>query len=233
MIQHGIFGGLLEQPDWSISDNGRGLLEGVAVFKVSHNGGPTTIPVARNSKHPNDSNLTCWDVSTVYGRNGIATCTAKYIGIKSGMMTDPEWTMSGVASEQSIRFHPKFDSWVAQAGADRQKIRLDEQGYFVSFGPRHPKVPAVEQFVAPSGSCKVSFYTKSREIWMKHSIGGLGKWSAAPSFAPQYLNATAAKLSWLLTSTSVNEYANIFKVDLDWTLSVLGKPHNIDMYEKI
>lgn len=232
--EFGNISGLVEQPDWSISDNGRGLLEGVAIFKTSHSGTPaTSMPAARNSQHPNDSRLTCWDVEAVYGKNGICTCTAKYIGIKGGVMTDPEWSLSGQASEQSIRFHPKFDTWVGEAAADRTKIRLDEQGYFVSFGPKHPKVPAVEQFVAPSGSCKVSFYTKSKEIWMPKSIGGLGKWTTTPHYAPAYLNASSAKLSWLLTSTSVMEYANIFKVDLDYTLSVLGKPHNVDMYEKL
>lgn len=223
-----------EQPDWSVSDNGRGLLEGVAIFKIPHTGlvSSTPIPVARLSIHPNDSRLTCWDVETTFGRNGIATCTAKYVGIK-GNNTDPEWTMSGTASEQSIRFHPKFDEWVALANKEKTKIRLDEQGYFVSFGPKHPKVPAVEQFVAPSGSCKVSFYTKSKEVWMSKSIGGLGKWVNIPSLAPAFLDASKSKLSWLLTSTSVTEYANIFKVDLDFTLSVLGKPHNIYMYEPL
>ena len=210
------------------------MLEGVAIFKVNHSGSvATALPVARLDSHPNDSRLTCWDVETVYGRNGIAVCTAKYIGIKGGLTTDPEWTLSGQASEQSIRFHPKFDEWVAEAAGDRMKIRFDEQGYFVSFGPKHPKVPAVEQFVAPSGSCKVSFYTKSKEVWMPKSIGGLGKWTLIPSLAPAFLNASSAKLSWLLTGTSVTEYANIYKVDLDFTLSVLGKPHNIYMYEAL
>jgi hypothetical protein len=232
--QFGDVSGLVEQPDWNITNNGRGLLEGVAIFKLSHSGQDApNIPVARLSAHPNDSRLTCWDVETTYGKNGLATCTAKYVGIANGIMTDPEWTMSGAASEQSIRFHPKFDEWVAMANKEKTKIRLDEQGYFVSFGPKHPKVPAVEQFVAPSGSCKVSFYTKSKELWYKKSIGGLGKWTNIPSYGPSYLNASVAKLSWLLTSTSVNEYANIFKVDLDFTLSVLGKPHNVDMYEQL
>lgn len=230
----GSFSGLVEQPDWNVSNNGRGLLEGQAVFKYAHGGqfgGP--IPVARTSIHPNDARLTCWDVEVTFGRNGIAVCTAKYVGIENGIMTDPEWTLSGAASEQSIKFHPKFDTWVTEANKEKTKIRLDEQGYFVSFGPKHPSVPAVEQFVAPSGSCKVSYYTKSKENWQSKSIGGLGRWTKIPSFAPQFLDASKANLSWLLTSTSVNEYANIYKVDLDFTLSVLGKPHNIKMYDQL
>jgi hypothetical protein len=235
-ITHGNFGGrLLEQPDWSTSDNGRGLLEGTAIFKVNHGGSPATtaLPVARLDKHPTDERLVCWDVDATYGRNGIATVTGKYVGIKNGSMTDPEWSISSSASEQSVMFHPKFNQFVAEAAGDKFKIRTDDAGFFVSFGVRHPKVPAVEKFSAPSGSIKISYYTTETDKWFPYSFAGLGKWCKKPPFVPDYLDASVANLSWLLTGSSVLEYANIFKVDLDFTLSVLAKPHNVHLYDEL
>ena len=222
------------QPDWEITDNGRGLLEGSAkfVFEHANQGKDSDIP-KMGPPHPADSRLYCWDVSTSYGKSLIGYATAKYIGIANGNMTLPEFTLSGNASEQSVKFHPKFAEWEAEAANDVQKIKRDDNGYFVSFGPKHPKVPAIEQFVAPTGTCKVSFYCKATATWSQFMFGGLGKQCDTPSYGPAYLNASARSLSWLLTGVSVSEHGTIFKVELDFTLSVLGKKHNEYMYEKL
>jgi hypothetical protein len=222
------------QPDWEITDNGRGLLEGSAkfVFEHANKGNDSDIP-KMGTPHPADSRLFCWDVSTSYGKSLIGYATAKYIGISNGNMTLPEFTLSGNASEQSVKFHPKFAEWETEAANDVQKIKRDDNGYFVSFGPKHPKVPAIEQFVAPTGTCKVSFYCKSTATWSQFMFGGLGKQADTPSFGPNYLNASSMSLSWLLTGVSVSEHGTIFKVELDFTLSVLGKKHNEYMYDKL
>lgn len=228
------------QPDWEVTDNGRGLLEGSATFVFPHNnrsvhelgGGSTNVP-QRGSPHPVDTRLLCWDVQTKYGKAKIGYAQAKYIGIANGFMTRPEFTVGGNASEQSIKFHPKFKEWEAEAANDVQKIKRDENGYFVSFGPLHPKVPAVEQFVAPTGNCKVQFYCKSTSLWRQFAFNGLGKQADTPSFGPDYLSASSFNLSWLLTGVNVTEHGTIFKVELDFTLSVLGKKHNEYIYDKL
>jgi hypothetical protein len=235
-IQHGSLPNtyLGMQPDWEITDNGRGLLEGSAkfVFEHANQGKDSDIP-KMGTPHPADSRLYCWDVSTSYGKSLIGYATAKYIGIANGNMTLPEFTLSGNASEQSVKFHPRFAEWEAEAANDVQKIKRDDNGYFVSFGPKHPKVPAIEQFVAPTGTCKVSFYCKSTATWSQFMFGGLGKQCDTPSYGPNYLNAGSRNLSWLLTGVSVSEHGTIFKVELDFTLSVLDKKHNEYMYEKL
>lgn len=226
------FGGL--QPDWEITDNGRGLLEGSAKFVFDHanKGNDADIP-KMGTPHPADSRLLCWDVQTTYGKARIGYAQAKYIGIANGSMTRPEVSLSGSAAEQSIKFHPLFKEWEAEAANDVQKIKRDENGYFVSFGPKHEKVPALEQFVAPSGTCKVQYYCKSVAQWAPFAYGGLGKQCAKPPFAPDYLDASGSNLSWLLTSCNITEHGTIFKVESDYTLSTLGKPHNQYVYEAL
>lgn len=222
------------QPDWEITDNGRGLLEGSAKFVFNHEnkGNDSDIPKV-GTEHPADKRLLCWDVSTSYGKALIGYASAKYIGIANGNMTVPEFTLSGNASEQSVKYHPKFSEWEAEAGNDPTKIKRDDNNYFVAFGPKHPKVPAIEQFVAPTGTCKVMFYCKTTATWEQFMFGGMGKQTDTPSYGPQYLNASGKNLSWLLTGVSVSEHGTIFKVELDFTLSVLGKKHNEYMYEKL
>ena len=222
------------QPDWEITDNGRGLLEGTAKFVFSHNnmGKDSDIPQV-GTPHPADGRLLCWDVQTTYGKALIGYAQAKYIGIANGFMTRPEYSLSGNAAEQSIKFHPKFKEWEAEANNDVQKIKRDDNGYFVAFGPKHPKVPAVEQFVAPNGNCKVMFYCKTTALWSQFIFGGLGKQCDTPSFGPEYLNASSRNLSWLLTGANITEHGTIFKVELDFTLSVLDKKHNEYIYDKL
>lgn len=222
------------QPDWEITDNGRGLLEGSAkfVFEHANKGVDTDIPKV-GTPHPCDGRLLCWDVQTTYGKAFVAFAQAKYIGIANGSQTKAEVSLSGSAGENSVKFHPKFKEWEAEAANDIQKIKRDENGYFVSFGPKHPKVPAIEQFVSPTGTCKVQFYCKSVGQWSPYAYSGLGKQCDVPPFAPEFLNVSKFNLSWLLTSCNVSEHGTIFKVELDFTLSQLEKPHNIYMYEKL
>lgn len=222
------------QPDWEITDNGRGLLEGSAKFVFSHEnkGRDTDIPVS-GSPHPADGRLLCWDVQTTYGKARIGYAQAKYIGIANGFMTKPEFTLSGNASEESIKFHPRFKEWEAEAANDVQKIKRDENGYFVAFGPKHPKVAAIERFVSPTATCKIQFYCKSVFTWSQLVYFGLGKQADTPSYGPEFLNASASNLSWLLTGSNVSEHGTIFKVELDFTLSTLGKKHNEYIYDKL
>lgn len=225
-------GGL--QPDWEITDNGRGLLEGSAKFVFDHanKGNDSDIPKV-GTPHPADGRLLCWDVQTVYGKARIGYANAKYIGIANGNMTRPEISLSGSASENSIKFHPDFKQWEAEANNDVQKIKRDENGYFVSFGPKHPKVPALEQFVTPAATCKVQYYCKSVTQWGPLAYHGLGKQCDKPPYAPDYFDASESNLSWLLTGVNVSEHGTIFKVELDLTLSVLEQPHNKYVYKKL
>jgi hypothetical protein len=222
------------QPDWEITDNGRGLLEGSAKFVFQHElkGNDSDIPKV-GTPHPADDRLLCWDVQSTYGKARIGYANAKYIGIANGNMTKPEISLSGAASENSVKFHPKFAEWEAEANNDIQKIKRDDNGYFVSFGPKHPKVPAIEQFVTPTATCKVQYYCRSVAQWGPLAYDGLGKQCDIPPYAPEYFDASLSNLSWLLTGVNVSEHGTIFKVELDLTLSILDKPHNIYMYDKL
>ncbi|NDB89151.1 MAG: hypothetical protein EB164_09675 [Thaumarchaeota archaeon] len=251
-IAHGYKGINLPQPDWSIQDNGRGLLEGNAkiFFTHSKNVVPSGLPV-RGSSHPYDSRLHCHTSNMTLQKNGIGYCEAQYIGIKEGDTTVPEWTLSANTSDLSIQLHKSFNDWCVEGGLimkpdgnyntsgiksgknGYKMVEVDENGKFERFGLSHPKVKGVETFSVPQGNCKVSFYCKNKEQWYAFSVGGLAKWCTKPPFVPDFLDASSANLSWLLNGSSVTEYGNIYKVELDFLLSILGEPVNPYVYQKL
>lgn len=229
----------LPQPEWSVTDNGRGLLEGTGkIYFDQDNKYPEFAP-QRGDSHPNDERLRCYQTEVTFNRNKMGYIESKYVGIADGDMTDIEWTLSGSTQDVSIRFHPDFDDWCSDAGwsgfpstsYDNTMLILDNSGHFKAFGPDHPKVPDVEQFSVPAGNCKISYYTKSMD-WVDYAFG-LGKQIGTPPHAPYFLSASDKGLSWLLTATSASQYGTIFKVELDFTLSVLGEPFNKYIYDEL
>ncbi len=257
----GVVGGQLPQPDWTMSDNGRLLLEGTAKiwFEAGSSGvAPDNLP-KMGDRHPYDARLQAHSSDITISRNGIGYCEAKYIGIKSGSITDPEWTLSGSTSDVSIKFHPNFEKFCNDAGwssyvknpdnskkTTTDKIVFNSDGTFKAFGPLHPTVPAIETFTTSSGSLKMTYYCNNFSGWTKYSIGGLNKWTYQPPYVPSFFNVagigfptpapagTPPKgMSWLLTGTSVTPYGNIYKVELDFTLSTLERPFNKYIYSQL
>jgi len=243
-IVHGTTSSNLPQPDWTMSDNGRLLLEGTAkIFFNSKNGQGDydNLPVM-GTVHPYDARLQCYQSDITISRDGIGYCEAKYVGIKSGSITDPDWSLSGATQDTSIKFHPEFERWCNQAGwsslekvdpagINHYAITLNpSNGEFKSFGVAHPEVPGVEQFVVPTGNLKINFYTDNAATW-----GGfkLGSWLDQPPYCPTFLNYSGSGLNWLVNGLSVSQFGHLYKVEADLILSTLGKPVNKYMYDQM
>ena len=242
------FGGLdgLKQPDWHISDNGYGLLEGSLKMFYNHNDKPISINIEKGSSHPFDSRLKAFDITINYGKNGVAYVDAKYIGIATGNVTQAEWSISGTTSDESIQFHPKFEKFLSSAippytlgGTYPQTsvskltgVILDNDGNFQKFAPKHPTVPAIEQFVTPAATCECTFYTSDISIATFALKDNLGGTTSQIPYAPDFLTASGNK-NWMLTSTSVTPHGVIYKCSWTFTLSVLDKVHNAYIYKDL
>jgi len=232
----------IDQPEWTFSNNGFGLLEGTYKIYYKHNNVvPSTIP-KKGDSHPCDQRLKLYDSSVSFQRNNICYFEGKYIGIEVGDKTTPEFTISASTTEQPIVLHPKFADFCAKSvppyvyGGPYNAptmVVLDENMKFKAFGPAHPLVPAVETFVVPQGNCKVSCYFNDQN-WAKYATKELGNYTQMPPWnANSALNISGYNLSWMLTGTSVSQYGNLYKVELDFTSSILGKPVNKYMYDQL
>lgn len=243
------FGGLdgLKQPDWHISDNGYGLLEGSLKVFYNHNDKPISTDIVKGSTHPFDERLKAFDITINYGKNGVAYLDAKYIGIASGNVTEPEWSISGTTSDESIQFHPDFkkfceeltspayiqgQNYTQTAESRTTGVILDDKNNFEKFAPKHPYLPAIEQFVVPAATCEVTFYTNDISIATFALADNLGGTTSKIPYAPEFLTASGDK-NWMLTSTSVSPHGVIYKCSWTFTLSILGKVHNKYIYKDL
>lgn len=188
-------------PDWTLTNNGRGLLEGTCKFFVNWDGKstPDGLPNGSQDFHPYDLRLQSYQSDSTFSKDGIVYCDVKYVGIENSPMTDPEFSLSSGTQDVSIRFHPDFISWCQLYGWDPTKpvvpgtaidpryIVLDSQGHFKSFGPMHELVPALENFLVPTANAKVMFYTDDADIWLE-LVSGIGQYCDTPPYGNENLN---------------------------------------------
>lgn len=236
--------GWLPQPGFSISDNGRGLLEGTAILVYQVNAAlPRMPPVVpkRGSDHPTDGRLKCSKVDASFNALGDCRVTASYVGLAQDP-TIPEIELTGSTSETSIVFHPNFPNMAIKVPGTPAKggkpakpavyhdwVETDN-GNFVRFkiGAAPEDLGGVEAYLTPRCTVRVSYYT-GRTNLVKGVQGGLGLASESPgSFPSALLPSTGA--NWLLTSVSISEYGVIYKISEEWMLSESGKPWNKLIY---
>jgi hypothetical protein len=246
------------QPEWNVSDNGKGLLSGTLKFFYDYNTGKSVsgglnIP-KRGDRHPYDERLVCSQVQTNYGTNDIAYCDAQYVGLLADP-TEAEWELSCPTEEDPIQTHPDFLSigegkfnilkTPLVAGKlpafDADQVMADPtKGGFQRFKDmkltREKDLVGVTSFKVPRATMKVTYHTASQAYWF-WSVQYLGYQIQRVPLAPQWTDVTALKRSWLLTSTSVTEYgASIYKVQTEYMLSGIGedgsgKPWNKLIYK--
>lgn len=196
----------------------------------------------RGQGHPTDSRLKCYKVDASFNNNGECRVTASYIGLERDP-TDPQIEITGSTSETSIVFHPNFPQIAiktagkpALAGGKsilpvyQPYVETDDQGNFLRFkiGVTPEDLGGVEAYLTPKATVRVTYYTGSTSS-VKSAQGGLGRANTKPgSFPSGLLGDTSA--NWLLTSSGVTEYGNVFKISEEYMLSESGKPWNKWIY---
>jgi len=238
---HGTWKAGEAQPDWSMTVDGRGLLEGN--FKKHYPNQQNvagTVP-EKGSAHPMDKRLTCYKSSASFGKMGQLFVTAEYIGLAKDP-TEAEWELSSSTSSSSIVFHPRFPEMAMEikpTSANKNNYKFYK---YVDHDPSNPKVfvrfncatapyglAGVESYLIPKGTVKTSFYTGKKSM-VAEILSNLGHTSGSPMFVPSEVLASTGG-NYLLTNASVSEYGNIYKVSMEWMLSEHGEPWNPLIYQ--
>lgn len=238
----------VKQPDFSVSDDGRGLLE--ASVKSYHRTNtasprvPSGVP-RKGEKHPSITELVCYKTNFTFQRNNIGYCQADYIGLKKDP-TEGDWEISSSSSDQPIIFHPNFELWAVKTKGDASATPAKPTEYqpwvltttdnppaFKTFRDtsKYDKIhnfQGIESYLVPSVVCRVTFYTAKMNV-LGSIIGGLGKTRSSPYAAPENLKTSDGR-NWLLTSASANQYGTIYRIQTEWTLSSGKSPHNKYVY---
>jgi len=235
----------LPQPGFNINSDGRGLLEGTAIFIFEVDPRMPRLPALvpkRGQDHPSDSRLKCYKVDASFNNNGECRVTASYIGLEKDP-TDPQIEITGSTSETSIVFHPGFASWAIEtpgkpAGAGglatlptyKSYVETDDQGNFARFkiGVSPGDLGGVEAYLTPKATVRTTYYTGSAAS-VQNTQNGLGRANSNPGSFPGGLLPTMNS-NWLLTNCGVSEYGNVFKVTEEYMMSESNKPWNVYIY---
>lgn len=232
------------QPDWTITDDGRGVLESSVRFYFENkaNRVPSGLP-KKGEAHPADSRLKCYKVSYTQNKNEYGYAQADYIGLEAGNQSAGEWEVTSSTSETSIIFHPDFEALAMEekgtAGSNGQGgsptkwknyVKTDEKNEFEAFTVDAPDdLAGIEAYLTPQTVCRVTFHTTQASL-VGGVMRGLGKTRSTPYGVPNVPSSGSG--NWLLTNASASEYGNIYRIQTEWTLSTRNKPWNEKIYKQ-
>lgn len=180
------------QPKWPISNDGFGLLEGTVSFTTTvDNAG--SIPVKRDS-HPHDERLKCWKVQSTTRKGGLIDVEANYVGIESGMNTEPQVQITVGSTTDPIDTHNEFvtkiggkpsaplngaifvDAITGDATTNDAKGVFSEFSLIKTTGTKKERniMAGIKSYYSPTITIKGVMYTRS-QIFTQRLVGSMGK----------------------------------------------------------
>ena len=230
----------LIQPDWSITQDQYGLLQGTLTEVWDADAYGDVIIRAVGSPHPLAKDLSAYKSSSSFSKNGKAMVTTDYIGLKTDP-TKPEWDLSSSTAETNILFHPRIEEFavlkkgtgdnpisnglVWKAWVDFEKDTHKFKGFLVG---APGGLGGVSKYLIPRASIKYSFYTKKLNTVQKF-VANLATTSSQPLYGPKdVLPITPA--NFLLQSVGVTPFGEVYKISCEWQLSEHGVPWNKEVY---
>lgn len=238
------------QVDWTVTDNGKGLLSGTLKYFYEVSTGNAidqtyiqTLPI-QGEVHPYDNRLICNDCTLTVGANDIGYCDANYIGTQSDPC-DVEFKLSCPTEEDPIQVHPSFSlpadaqgsfGVVIEAGAapkyqpvyDREMVVLGGKDlsefdkFKVSPKTIEKDLVGVTSYKVARPTLSVSFVTQDGGF-IATLISSVGMQTNAPQpkgNAPDWISGFSGR-NWLLTSASVSPLLRSeAKVDILWRVEL-------------
>ena len=222
------------QPDWTVSDDGKGMLTGtMRFFYNAPTGVPRTSAIKAGDTHPKLNFLLCNSVTTTIQSNDISYVEANFVGLGQ----DPagvEWSLNTQTEDVPIESHPDFSNsskgWgtVTQDGFNdlgipywnTENVIVDEDGVFGGFknsqSNRDNQFVGVTSYKVPRATLSVTFFTAGGAGTYVEQLAKAGS-PPAGVVAPVTLKG---EQEWFVSACSVSQYSlTIFQVQMELTLS--------------
>jgi hypothetical protein len=218
LITKGSIGALQIQPDWTIEDDGFGLLTSRVTFV-----GDATAASSRPKKldaHPEDNRLQCHKSAVTITAGKKCVVVADYVGLSSGARTDLQWSFDAAGGTQPIQSHPYFSNkkspktnkYFTEMGWDFAKGRFDDVSASV-YG-----LQGQRSYIAPEFSLGLVFYTTDKE-GLKSLMESVGKISSTIKGADSLVIpgkyepvSVYHTMPILITSAGYEMFAHLYKV---------------------
>jgi hypothetical protein len=219
------------QPQWNISEDTRGLLEGTITYRVQTdplNPGVPRLP-SRGEPHPWDDRLRCHSSNSQFSEQGQVMVTAQYIGLQNDP-TLAEIEMSASASMQSLQLHPGFTSLAMATPPNATNSNYDFYPYVDTVNDnrkdfeRFNAVTAPEglkgadSYYAPRGTVRVTFYTANAGTATRY-VSNVGTITGS---IPNANGPMPSGHNYLLANVSVSTFGVVYKISAEWMMSEQG-----------
>ena len=228
----GTIGALQIQPDWTIEDDGFGLLTSRVTFV-----GDATAASSRPKKldaHPEDNRLQCHKSAVTITAGQKCVVVADYVGLSSGVTTEFQWSFDAAGGSQPIQSHPYFSNkkapkvnkFLTELGWDFAKGKFDDVSASV-YG-----LQGQRSYIAPEFSLGLVFYTSDKET-VKSTMESVGKIADTIKGAEKLVIpgkyepvSVYHTMPILVTSAGYEMFANLYKVRVSARLAT-GKWNSI------
>jgi len=216
----GQLGSLQVQPDWTIEDDGFGLLTSRVTFV-----GDASAASSRPKKldaHPQDNRLQCHKSAVTITAGKKCLVVADYVGLSSGVKTDYQWTFDAAGGTQAIQSHPYYSNkkspktgkFLTEMGWDFAKGKFDDVASSI-YG-----LQGMRSYISPEFSLGLTFYTSDKDT-VKANMESVGKISSTIKGAenlviPGKYEPVSAyhTMPILITSAGYEMYAHLYKIRL-------------------
>lgn len=223
------------QPDWTVSDDGKGMLTGTMKFFYNCPAGkPVSRAIAAGDSHPKVPALLCNAVNTTIQANDISYVEASFVGLQQ----DPagvEWSLNTQTEDVPIEQHPDFGksdkNWgtVTKEGYDTktgipfwntENVIVTEDGEFGGFRYSESnyknQLVGVTSYKVPRATVSVSFFTGGS---VSEYVSSLAK-AGSPPAGVEVPIALKGEAEWFVTAVSVSQYSlTILQVNVELTMS--------------
>ena len=231
------------QKDWTVSNDGNGLLTARIVYGMDHSVVDSTFQIGMT--FPKLPRLFLHKAESTFGSSGMAKVSTEWVGITEGQdRTTIHTETSGNVSSEPIETHPNFKSTLAGTEFKPKNGALFEKGNFKAFGKYGAEdvtkpnrwMIGIKSYYEPSVSIRGSFFTtKISGAGSDLELGQLiahvsydGKFGGIQLVPPREVSAYSGDQdkgtqdkNYMLTSVSFEEYAagKIYKVTYEVQLS--------------
>jgi hypothetical protein len=231
LIKKGSINQLELQPDWTIEQDGFGLLTSRLTFRCDAAQAASLAPKSGDA-HKVDGRLKCHRSTYTINRSGLATIFSDYVGIETGDRTRIQIKGDIVTSTQPIQVHKDFVKVLKDLGWNSQAQTFPD----TSAAAVQNAMVGIRSFLSADSQVSATYYT-SLKSEVNDGVNMVGKTFlkmagmedvVLPS-GNQSISAFHDRFA-MLTGLSYEKFAHLYKVSFSIRISP-GGYHN-KVYQK-
>jgi hypothetical protein len=226
LIKKGSVSGLELQPDYTIEQDGFGLLTSRLTFRCDAASAASLAPKSGDA-HKEDGRMKCHKSTYTINRSGLATIVSDYVGIETGDRTRIQIKGDIVTSTQPIQVHKDFTKVLKALGWNSQAQTYPDTSPVAVTNA----MVGIRSFLSADSQVSANYYT-SLKSEVNDGVNMVGKtFLTMPGMQDVVLPGGNQSMSAfhdrfaMLTGLSYEKFAHLYKVSFSIRISP-GGYHN-------